>query len=87
MKKIISFILISILITGCTSNQRTKMFGGTETIDVEQGKRVVMATWESDKVFYVIEDMPSDYTPQDKKLIEVSSFGIFESEVIFHEQR
>lgn len=45
------------------------------------------ATWNGENLFYLVEDMPRDYTPQDKELIESSEYGIIESKIIFHESR
>ena len=71
----------------CTKQERVRTFGGTETIQVEPGKRVMMATWKESDLFYMVEDMPEDYVPHDKTLIESSSYGIWEAKIVFKESR
>ena len=88
MKKIFLTLAICLVaFSGCTKQQKVRLFGGTEVIQVELGKRVIMATWEGDDLFYMVEPMPENYTPQDKELIESASFGVLESKIIFHETR
>lgn len=87
MKKIIAVIIISLSLSSCTENYRARKFGGTTTINVERGKKVMMATWKEDDLFYMTEDMEEDYIPHNKELIESSSWGVIESKVIFKESR
>lgn len=90
MKRIIFILCALVLIvasTSCTETQRVRALGGTSTVNVEPGKRIMSATWNGENLFYLVEDMPRDYTPQDKELIESSEYGIIESKIIFHESR
>lgn len=93
MKNVIKIVLGLIMIVAgvtipaCTKQERVRTFGGTEVINVEPGKRVMMATWKETDLFYMVEDMPEDYTPHDKTLVESSSYGILESKIIFRESR
>ncbi len=82
---IVAFLLLGF--TSCTENQRARRFGGTATINVEKGKKVMMATWKDENLFYMVEDMETDYIPHDKTLIESSNFGMIESKVVFKESR
>lgn len=91
MKKKIILLLTGITLMfgnmSCTKQERVRAFGGTETIQVEPGKRVMMATWKESDLFYMVEDMPEDYVPHDKTLIESSSYGIWEAKIVFKESR
>ena len=91
MKKFVlnAIVAVSLVfgLSSCTENQRAKTFGGTATINVEKGKKVMMATWKGDNLFYMVEDMEENYVPHDKMLIESSSFGMIESKVVFKEIR
>lgn len=80
-----AIISLAFIFSSCTENQRARTFGGTTTINVEKGKKVTMATWKEENIFYMVEDMDSGYIPKDKELIESSSFGIIESKIVFHE--
>lgn len=85
--KILLILIVAILFVSCTEQVRTRTFGGSTTINVEQGKRVMMATWKENDLFYMVEDMPDDYIPHNKYLIESSSWGILESTIIFKESK
>lgn len=90
MKKILTIIILMICIctmSSCTEQGRTRVLGGTSTIDVEPGYRVMMATWKESDLFYMVEEMPDDYVPHDKILVESSSWGVLESTIIFKESR
>lgn len=88
MKKFICFIVCLISLTSCTENERARNFGGTQTIKVEKGMRVVEATWKDEaSLWYLVEPMDDDYTPKTKKFIEDSRFGCIEGEVVFVESR
>lgn len=88
MKKIIFLMsAILLLMASCTKQSRVRNFGGTETIKVKPGFRVMMATWKHDDLFYMIEPMPDGYEPSEKRLVESSSFGVWECEIIFQESR
>ena len=78
---------ILLLVASCTKQSRVRNFGGTEIIKVKPGYRVIMATWKSDDLFYMIEPMADGYEPCEKRLVESSSFGVWESEIIFKESR
>lgn len=87
IKKLFLIGAILLAMASCTKQSRVRNFGGTERIKVKPGYRVVMASWKVDDLFYLIEPMPEDYEPTEKYLIESSSFGVLESEIIFEESR
>ena len=87
-KTLLTFIfIITLIVSSCTENARTRTFGGTETIKLEPGEKVLMATWKDNHLFYMVEPMDSGYTPKIKKFKEKSSWGVLESEVIFIESK
>ena len=91
MRKFILLILLifTFLLAGCQQN--TKQYGGTTTIDIPAGKRLVPYTvqWESSShdIWYLIEDAPVDYQPKTYEFKESSNFGAMEGEVIFVEHK
>lgn len=90
MKKfiMISLALITMLaISSCTENQRTRTLGGTMSINVKPGYKVIMATWKETDLFYMIEKMDSSYVPIEKILVEDASWGVLETKVKFIESR
>ena len=87
MKNVIVILFIVLITTACTENQRARNFGGTETIKLPAGQRLVIATWKQDNLWYLTEPMASDYSPRKKEFIENSSYGVLEGKVIFVESR
>ena len=90
MKKFI-FILCTIvsmfIMSSCTGNERAKAYGGTYTIKLDPGYKLVEATWKEASLWYLVEPMDSTDTPKTKIFKEDSSFGIIEGKVIFVETR
>lgn len=87
MKYVVLILVIGAALFGCTENQRAKHLGGTMNINLPAGQRLVIATFKDANLWYLVEPMPMEYTPQTKTLIEDSSFGIMSGKVIFHESR
>ena len=88
MKKIfLSLAICLVALTSCTEQERARNFGGTVKIQVEPGQKVMMATWKGDDLFYMVEPMEDGYVPQTNQLIESSSWGVLESEIIFIESK
>lgn len=89
MKKLfLAFVFLTTMVfTSCTKQERVRNFGGTEEITVEPGYRVMMATWKGSDLFYMIEEMPDDYQPHNKMLVESSAYGIIETTIVFKESR
>lgn len=85
MKNIILIITLVIGLSGCTDNERARSFGGTETVNLPKGQRLVNATWKETDLWYLTEPMPTGYVPQTKTFHEKSTYGAWEGTVIFHE--
>ena len=75
------------MLFSCTENQRARQFGGTITIELPPGEKLVMATWKETDLFYLTEPMDSNYVPKTKTFREDSSWGVMESTVIFKERK
>lgn len=87
MKKFLLIIATILLFASCTEQNRARNFGGEVTINVPVGYKVTSATWKEDNIFYFLEPMEDGYVPKEKKFIESSSYGVFETEVTFIESR
>ena len=87
MKKILGIFIGAITLVGCTENNRVKMWGGTETITLDPGKRLVNVTWKDKNgtSLWILTKQdttkPSTYTFEEK-----SSLGVMEGKVIIKEQ-
>lgn len=88
MKKVLTLLVIAVALVSCTQNQMAKNFGGTETITLEPGKRLVNVTWKGDKGSANLWILTKQDTtkPTTYSFKEKSDAGILEGEVIIKEQ-
>lgn len=88
-KKIIGgIVLLAVMVfslTGCKSI--AKSYGGTITIDVPKGQKVIEATWKDSDVWYLTRPMREGEEPEIFILQEDSNLGIIEGKVIFKESK
>lgn len=87
MKKLILFAIIVLSTFSCTQQYQTRKWGGSDSITLPKGERLIEATWKDNNLWYLTEPMDSDYKPQVKIFRESSSFGVFEGTAKFIEQR
>lgn len=84
----ISFaILLAAFSVSCTQNQRARSFGGTATVELPKGTKLVGATWKEEHLWYLTRPMREDEQPETSTLQESSSFGLVQGTVIFHESK
>ena len=86
MKKIL-FILMTVFCLISCDQYISRNFGGTTTIKLEKGQKLVEATWKESDLWYLVEPMDSDYIPKTKEFIESSTVGVMEGKVIFIESK
>lgn len=88
-KKIIGGIVLLVVmgfsLTGCKS--LAKSYGGTITIDVPKGQKVIEATWKDSDVWYLTRPMREGEEPETFTFQEDSNLGIIEGKVIFKESK
>lgn len=87
MKKLIILFTIIVICSGCSKNKLAVAFGGTMTIVLPKGEKLMSATWRGDNLYYLTEPMPKEYKPKTKIFREKSSFGIAESVIKFKETK
>ena len=88
MKKLLFLILIvsTLFITGC-NNLSSRHFGGTQTIDLPAGQKLVNATWKSDDLWYLTRPIRAGEVPEVVTFKEQSNVGILSGTVIFRESK
>ncbi len=86
MKKMILLALTALMMVGC-EQYVTRNVGGTLTIKLESGQKLIEATWKKSDLWYLTEPMDSDYKPKTKVFQESSMCGVFEGKVIFIESK
>lgn len=78
MKKLTMVAIALLVFTSCTSNQRARNFGGTETINLEPNEKFINITWKQDNLWVIVQDtITGTYYAREK-----SSFGVMEGKVI-----
>ncbi len=80
-------VFAAVSFSSCTEQERVKAFGGSMTIDLEPGEKLMMATWKESNLFYLTEPMEEGYQPKTKIFRESSSWGAVESKIMFVEHR
>lgn len=77
--------LVVMLTSGCTEQQRAKNWGGTATIELPEGKKLVMVTWKNDEIWFLTRDMRAGDLVETYEFSENSSWGFMEGTVIIKE--
>ena len=86
-KRAISLLIAATFILSSCENYRARRLGGTMTVELEPGEKLVSATWKDESLFYLTEPMEVGYTPKTKTFKEKSNYGIQETTVKFIESR
>lgn len=89
MKKVLGLILVlfALSFSSCTENQRVKTFGGTGTIDLPAGQKLVNITWKNNNAWYLTRQMNDSDKVESYTFQESSSFGLVEGTMIIRETR
>jgi hypothetical protein len=87
---LISAVIISCFTLGCQFQTVTKKFGGTTTVEIQKGQKLVPYTvqWEKDStLWYLTEPMEDGYTPRTYTFHETSNLGVLEGQIVFVESK
>ena len=79
-------VVFALLFASCTENSRARSFGGTMTVDLPKGEKLVTATWKEASLWYLTRQMREDESPETYSFQESSPFGIAQGTVIFNER-
>lgn len=79
--------LILLSASGCTKNARTRFWGGTETMNLPKGKKLVIATWKDSDLWILTRPMTQLDSAQSYDFNESSSFGVFEGTLHIQESK
>ena len=87
MRKIFMIICLTLSLCSC-EQQITRQYGGTTTINLEKGEKLIEVTWKGGgDLWYLVEDMDSGYIPKVKVFKESSTYGVLEGKVVFIENK
>ena len=79
MRKIFILAVAIISLASCTANERARNYGGTETVDIPEGRILINCTWKQDDLWVLTKDT----TTGKMYFNEKSSWGIMEGEINF----
>ena len=78
MKKVFLAVLMGVMVTSCTENERVKAWGGEGTINLPKGKKLVNVTWKETQIWYLTRNMGSNDVAETYEFHEESSYGVIE---------
>lgn len=85
MKKTILLFLALCSLSACTDNRMARRFGGSQTIDLAPGTKVVNVTWRDDDLWIVTRVRKKDEAAENYTFFEKSSWGMLEGTIILKE--
>ncbi|MDP3729867.1 MAG: hypothetical protein Q8R26_03965 [bacterium] len=85
--KILFCLLLGIFVLGCTQQERAKGWGGEATITLPKDRKLLIATWKDNNLWYLTRPMKAGEEPETYELRENSPFGVIEGKVILKEQQ
>lgn len=83
----LAIVLIGIGTTSCTDNNRAKHWGGSMTITLEKGEKLVDVTWKESNLWYMTKPMSETDVAETYTFREDSNWGMIEGKVIFVETK
>ena len=89
MKKLFlpTLLLTSLSFMSCTDNSRARHWGGTQTINLEPGQKLIEATWKESGLWYLTRPMRENEKAEIFTFQEDSQYGIMEGKVVFIETK
>jgi hypothetical protein len=82
---IFPLMVVVLMMTSC-ENLVTRNFGGSQTIELEKGQRLVEITFKDNDLWILTEPMDSDYVPKTKTFYEDSNLGVMQGKITIVEQ-
>lgn len=87
MKKIAIIAVIAMAFTSCTENQMAKNYGGSMTMELPAGQKLINLTWKNEEIWYLSRQMKSTDSAEVYTFQEKSSFGIQEGTITLKESK
>lgn len=83
MKKMLALALL--VLVGC-QNTCARTYGGTSTVKLEPGEKLVNATWKTANLWVLTRKAHPGEEPETHVFREYSNWGLVEGKVVFVEQ-
>lgn len=86
MKKALLIAALIISTGSCTSQELAKNYGGSATISLKPGQKLVMITWKDNNLWLLTRNARPEERQESYTLQESSSYGVFEGKVTIQEK-
>lgn len=91
MKKLIVSVLATgcliVGLTGCTSQEIAKNYGGTTTINLPANQKLEGISWKDSDLWYLTRPMKPEEEAETHTYAESSTYGVWEGTVIIKESK
>jgi hypothetical protein len=85
MKKVLLGLLGITMLVSCTENTRARVWGGSQTIQLEEGVRLVNVTWKEGSDLWILTKRDTTKAST-YSFSEKSNLGVMEGQVIIIEK-
>jgi hypothetical protein len=85
MKKVLLGLLGITMLVSCTENTRARVWGGSQTIQLEEGVRLVNVTWKEGSDLWILTKRDTTKAST-YSFSEKSNLGVMEGHVIIIEK-
>lgn len=75
-------IAAALLVAGCTSHGRARVWGGTETVTLAAGLKLVSMAWKDLDLWILTRAWKSGDVPERYAFMEKSNQGLFEGTIL-----
>jgi hypothetical protein len=87
MKKILIIAVMSLMFVSCTENGRVKNWGGTATLNLPKGQKLLNVTWKESELWYLSRPMTATDSAETYNFQEKSSWDMMEGTYIIKEEK
>ena len=84
---LLSILVLSLSLCGCTEQSMTKEFGGSMTLELPANQKLEEITWKDDNLWYLTRPMREDEEAERHLFQASSSWGVFEGTVTVIEKK
>ena len=87
MRKIVLIGIIVSLLSSCTENVSTKLYGGTAEIVLEPNMKLINVTWKENDIWFLTKPMSPTDSAETYVFQEKSNYGLVEGKLILIERK
>lgn len=86
MKKLLLLIGILFTFSSCTENNAVKNLGGTATIELPPGEKLIVVTWKDNDLWYLSRARRTNEPIESYQFKEKSSYGLLNGTYFINEK-